>query len=41
MLIQSLIQDQEIYTAEQNSTPQEEDRGLTCLEELFIKEFFF
>jgi hypothetical protein len=30
----------EVYTAEQNTTPQAEDRGLIYLEEVFIKEFF-
>jgi hypothetical protein len=35
-LIQNLLQDQEVYTVEQNTTPQAEDRGLTRLEEVFI-----
>jgi hypothetical protein len=39
-LIQNLLQDQEVYTAKQNTTPQAEDRGLARREEVFIKEFF-
>jgi hypothetical protein len=39
-LIQNLLQDQEVYTVEQNTTPQAEDRGLARLEEVFIKKFF-
>jgi hypothetical protein len=39
-LIQNLLQDQEVYTAEQNTTLHVEDRGLAHLEEVFIKKFF-
>jgi hypothetical protein len=37
MLIQNLLQDQEVYTTEQNTTPQTEDQRL---EEVFINESF-
>jgi hypothetical protein len=36
----NLLQDQEIYITEQNTTPQAEDQELACLEEVFIKEIF-
>jgi hypothetical protein len=35
-LIQNLLQEQEVYTAEQNTTPQAEYRGLAHLKEVFI-----
>jgi hypothetical protein len=36
----NLLQDQEIYITEQNTTPQAEDQELARLEEVFIKEIF-
>jgi hypothetical protein len=35
-LIQNLLQDQEVYIAEQNTTQQAEDQGLARLKEVFI-----